>query len=75
MNLIVLTLDQANLVRGKHGEYSALEPIVLTDGQFGLPPEVLEDPDLADVHDFLSSLPVQEVEIKVEKMPEDLILG
>lgn len=71
MKLIILKTNEADSVRGRHGKYSALDPIELTDGRFGLPPEVLADPDLSEVHDFLAALPIEEVEIKEPELPEE----
>ena len=63
---IILTREQAEAIRGKHGVYSELYPIELIDGSYGLPPEVLTDEDLDDVRDYLSSLPVEDKEVKEE---------
>jgi hypothetical protein len=70
--LIILTKEQADKIRGRHGMYSELQPVELVNGNYGLPVEVLADEDLKDVHDFLSSLPVEEAEVKEPEMPEEL---
>lgn len=72
MKFIIFTKEQADNIRGQHGKYSGLDPIELTDGRYGLPPEVLDDPDLSEVHDFLASLPIEEAEIKVQELPDML---
>lgn len=74
MRLIILTSGQSENVRGRQGKYSAIDPIELTDGRYGLPPEVLNDPDLAEVHDFLAALPIEEAEIKEPELPEELLV-
>ena len=51
--MILLTKEQADKVRGRHGKYSALEPVVLDDGSFMLPVDVLKDPENAEVLDDL----------------------
>jgi hypothetical protein len=38
------------------------------------PPEVLNDSDLSEVHDFLVTLPIEDAEIKEPEMPEELII-
>ena len=72
MKFIIFTKEQAELIKGQYGKYSALDPIELTDGRYGLPPEVLNDPDLSEVHDFLAGLPIEEAEIKVQELPDML---
>ncbi len=74
MEMIILTSEQAGQVKGRHGKYSALEPIELIDGRSGLPVDVLQDPDLAEVKDFLSSLPIEEAEVMEPDMPEELMI-
>lgn len=73
MKLICLTKEQAEKIRGRHGEYSELQPMELTDGRYGLPVEVLTDPDLKEVHDLLAALPIEEGEILQTEMTEELI--
>lgn len=49
MDLIYLTKEQAEKVRGRHGKYSELQPIPAEDGSFVLPLDVLKDPEHKDV--------------------------
>jgi hypothetical protein len=60
MVYILLTESQANLVRGKYGKYSELNPIKVVEG-YVLPLDILDDLEFASVHDFLKTLPQQEV--------------
>jgi hypothetical protein len=54
---IVLTVPQADHVRGPTAPGAALMPIVIVGGLFVLPVEVLADPDHAVHHDYLAALP------------------
>jgi hypothetical protein len=49
MEMILLTKEQADKVRGRHGVYSALDPIPIKDGFFMLPVDVLKDPEHREV--------------------------
>jgi hypothetical protein len=42
MKVIYLTKEQADKVKGRHGKFSALDPIELMDGGYGLPPRGLK---------------------------------
>lgn len=67
-NYIELTAAQAKLVGGKTANGSFLDPTLLCDGQtWVLPLAVLDDPDHAEHHALLVSLPVREVH------PEDVM--
>lgn len=61
--MLYLNIEQANQIRGRHGEYTYLGPVLLTDGNYGLPVGCLTDPDLTDVHDFLATLEIKDVEV------------
>lgn len=74
MKFIILLKEQADFIRGRHGKYSGIDPVELTNGQYGVPPEVLTDPDLSEVHDFLAALPIEEAEIKELELPEELMI-
>lgn len=50
MKLIILTKDQAEIIKGRYGIYSALEPVALPDGMFMLPEHCLNDKDLKDAY-------------------------
>jgi hypothetical protein len=73
MNFIILTPEQASQVIGRHGQYSALDPFPLKGGQYGLPVDVFNDPDLIDVHDFLATLPIEDAEIEEPEVTEELV--
>lgn len=49
MAYLILTKEQADQVRGRHGLYSELQPVLLPDGKYALPEECKNDPDLAEV--------------------------
>jgi hypothetical protein len=49
MEMILLTKEQADKVRGRHGLYSALDPIEIEGGYFMLPVDVLKDPEHREV--------------------------
>lgn len=74
MIVIYLNREQADKVRGKHGRYSALEPVKADDGNFILPKEVLSDPEHAEILNELLKCKEAEIELQTvidEKMPED----
>lgn len=58
--MIILTPEQANIVRGNYGQYSYLDPIKCVEG-FALPIDVLNNIEFITVKEFLSTLPIQEV--------------
>jgi hypothetical protein len=55
--MILLTLDEANEVKGPSDPMHALYPTELKDGNYVLPVAVLHDPAHAIHHDFLVMLP------------------
>jgi hypothetical protein len=73
MKAILLTKEQADKVRGRHGTYSKLDPMVIADGRFILPIEVLTDPEHKEVFNSLGECKYAEIDIvqKVDaKLPE-----
>ncbi|HUU99462.1 MAG TPA: hypothetical protein VMW32_00730 [Bacteroidales bacterium] len=67
--VIYLTKEQADKVRGRHGKYSALDPIEAEDGNFILPKDVLSDPEHKEVLGEL--LKCKEAEIEVETIKDE----
>lgn len=62
MNLIILTPEQADQVRGPSvNGAAALEPRETANGNFVLPDLVLSDPAHESHHVFLASLPKMDV--------------
>ena len=55
-NYIIITKEQAEAIRGRHGKYSAIEPVLSPDGNYLVPERCLDDPDLKDVKDKIQSL-------------------
>lgn len=47
--MILLTKEQADKVRGRHGKYSELDPIESDNEMFILPDDVLNDPEHKEV--------------------------
>lgn len=60
MEMILLTPEQTNQVKGNYGSYSALEPIEVVEG-FALPVDVLYNVEFEAIKDLLLTLPIQEV--------------
>lgn len=64
MKYIILSTEQANSVRGRHGDHSYLEPFFIKKGDsdiaYGLPIEVLNDSEYSDVHEFLSKCSIED---------------
>lgn len=48
-NYIIITKEQAEQIRGRHGKYSAIEPVPSPDGNYLVPERCLDDPDLKDI--------------------------
>ena len=48
-NYIIITKEQAEQIRGRHGKYSAIEPVPSPDGNYLVPERCLDDPDLQDI--------------------------
>ena len=63
MKLIILTPEQASQVRGRHGKYSALDPIEADNGMFILPVDVLEDPEHREVLSDLGACKFAEINV------------
>lgn len=62
--MIILTGEQADVVRGHGANGSRLQPLEY-QGRWLLPEAVLSDPDYIDQRDFLSSLPTEDVTIEI----------
>lgn len=74
MKLIVLTTQQADQVRGRHGKYSALDPILADNGMYVLLVDVMDDPEHKEVLDQLGACKYAEIDtIQVvdAKLPAD----
>ena len=74
MEVVYLNKEQAEKVRGKHGIYSELQPILTDDGNFILPVEVLKDPGHKEVFADLGECKYVNIDIiieKDEKFPEE----
>lgn len=69
-NYIIITKEQAEQIRGRHGKYSAIEPVPSPDGNFLIPERCLADPDLKDIKDKIQSL-IQPTKANVQDI-EDL---
>lgn len=66
--MIYLTKAQADKVRGRHGRYSALVPLLADDGKYVLPKDVLNDSEHLEVFDDL----VEARKVNIE--PEEVII-
>lgn len=62
MKTILLNKGQADKVRGKYGEYSALEPVESNNGLFILPIAVLDHPEFASILNELKKCKFGEIE-------------
>jgi hypothetical protein len=72
---IIITPEQAELIRGKHGKYSRIEPVILPDGNYIVPEACINDPDLISVKNTLNSMRGKEQEIKEIKDTETIQEG
>lgn len=48
-NYIIISKKQADAVRGRHGKYSALEPVEFPDGRYGIPARCIDDHEFAGI--------------------------
>ena len=79
MSHIVIDKTQADAIRGRHGKYSAIEPIATPDGRFIVPEACLSDADLAEIkltlESYVTPTNVQEItdlpDVGVECMKTD----
>jgi len=69
ITVIILTAEQADSIRGTYNGIASLEPVPIGDGRYFLPLAVLEDANFSEVHELLSSFPVEEVTI-IQQEPE-----
>lgn len=70
MEMIYLTKEQADKVRGRHGLYSELQPVKASDGNYILPKEVLNDKEHIETFPDLMKCKVAEVDIIDEEGEE-----
>jgi len=63
MKVIYLNKDQADKVRGRHGNYSELQPVEADNGMFILPIEVMDDPEHKEVFADLGECKFAEIDI------------
>ncbi len=61
-NYIIISKKQADKVRGRHGKYSALEPVEFPDGRYGIPARCIDDPEFADIKETLEEYQKGEVQ-------------
>ena len=75
-NYIIISKEQAEKIRGRHGKYSALEPVEFPDGMFGIPEKVINDPEYDDIKDTLKQYQkeckVQDIEDLDEEKGKDI---
>lgn len=60
-NYIIISKEQAEAVRGRHGKYSALEPVEFPDGKFAIPERCIDDPEFADIKVILQKYQKEEI--------------
>lgn len=63
MDILILNKEGADLVRGRYGVYSAIDPVALPDGKFMVPKRCLTDPDLVEALDALTTNTEEENQI------------
>ena len=61
-NYIIISKKQADKVRGRHGKYSALEPVEFPDGRYGIPARVINNPEFVDIKKTLEEYAKGEVQ-------------
>lgn len=75
-NYIIISKKQADKVRGRHGKYSALEPVEFPDGRYGIPARVINDPEFAGIKKTLEEYAKGEVQeiVDLQKKVEEFHL-
>lgn len=75
-NYIIISKKQADAVRGRHGKYSALEPVEFPDGRYGIPARVINDPEFAGIKKTLEEYARGEVQeiVDLQKKVEEFHL-
>ncbi len=75
-NYIIISKKQADKVRGRHGKYSALEPVEFPDGRYGIPARCIDDPEFADIKKTLEEYQRGEVQeiVDLQKKIEEFHL-
>lgn len=56
MSHIIIDKAKADSIRGKHGKYSAIEPVAMPDGNYIVPTACITDPDLVTVKTSLEGM-------------------
>ena len=78
-NYIIISKEQADKIRGRHGKYSVCEPVEFPDGNFGIPERLLDDPEYDDIKDTLKQYQkectVQDIEDLKEEEGRDIEEG
>jgi hypothetical protein len=71
-NYIIITKEQADVIRGRHGKYSAIEPVLSPDGNYLVPERCLDDSDLSDVKNTIENMiqPANTNVQDIEDLPE-----
>lgn len=73
---IIISKKQAEAVRGRHGKYSALEPVEFPDGRYGIPARLINNPEFADIKKTLEEYAKGEVQeiVDLQKKVEEFHL-
>lgn len=66
---IILSKVQADSIKGKHGKYSALDPMFTPDGLYIIPERCLNDADLAAVKSSLQALVTAQNVLPIVDLP------
>lgn len=56
MDMLVITSEEADQIRGRHGDHSAIYPIPLPDGTFMVPKSCLYSDDLISIRSTLETM-------------------
>ena len=76
MDVVLLNKENADAVRGKHGRFSALDPVAAPNGKFILPKRCLDDPDLADIASTVVENTEEETQIlPLPELGEECVAG
>jgi hypothetical protein len=75
-NYIIISKKQADAVRGRHGKYSALEPVEFPDGRYGIPARLINNPEFAGIKKTLEEYAKGEVQeiVDLQKKVEEFHL-
>lgn len=70
MKHLIITKEQADLVRGKYGRYSGIMPIEIPDGNFIISEDSMDDLDLISIKSVLEDIAKTAKKCEIKDLPK-----